>query len=792
VATIPVGLNGYHPVGPQEGMIRSEIDRILRDLKGLDVPDAQELEERTGAAQAYAGETPKHYVDYAEECCRTTANALRDVRGIQRRCWEVYQEQEPPNYAAKQDWQNRGVLPKPYAAVQFAVAMVQAAFSPQFLSIKQEPSNVVNVFWTKLMERQLDEQHANFIVRFTDASEMGFAVGQSMEMIPIWDPQKGSLTYSLVEPWKIDRDPNALNREPQSGMYWIHSEWNDYYVLREGEKQGRYINTAGLQNEGSRETSGSSNTLMHQSDQARLRNYTYQRNKYRSAILTREFWGTVLAPNGEMLLPNATYTTAAGIRLISLPEKTPYSTLRWPGIGFSPLPHLLRFEGRSLLQSVVSLWYLMCNLLSLHADYQNWIVNPMREINTQALIDNDDIDPYPGKVYQTKNTVSGQQAVRTVDQRFITGDILANEQYYDQVFQRGTMVNDVVQGLPGYRAEITARESAQNLAQSRTAFTKMGMNEDVGAVQAILAGMETLRLDATREVILQCFSMQELLEMFGDNGQGQPKIFNDDAPNGVELPPLQGTVHVSGLQTLLQEQDELKAIESLIVPMATHPVFGAYVRPYNIVKAVEARANLEDEKLIIDEKDAEELMKQQGQRAEENAQMQSELLKMQLAALQKKTELDERKVALEEQKAQLESQQGQYDVLKAAAETHQAELDAEVASQEAAVELARIDAELRQLAQQVRQEETRLALEQAQTDGQLVKIAAAIEAQREKLRLEADKVRIQAAMVGVEHTRIAAEQDTAYREQDMRAETERERIAAQRQIASQRPAPSGT
>ena len=775
-------MSTYSPLPPQTAFALEELGRIRRELDGLDVPDAQEIEERTEAANAYAGQSPKHFCDYVEECTRTTATALREVRQIQRQCWQVYQEQEPPNYPSKQEWQSRAVLPKPYASVQFAVAMVQAAFSPQFLSIKNAPDERISLFWTKLMERQLDEQHANFIVRFTDASEMGFAVGQSMEMIPIWDSTKGSLTYAVVEPWKIDRDPNAINREPQSGLYWIHNEWMDYHLLRNGERDGRYRNTRGLQQEAQRETSGN-NQLLHQTDQARLRNYVHQRNRYRSAIFTSEFWGTVLSPSGEELLPSATYTKA-GNRLISAIAPAPYSTLRWPGIGFSPLPHLLRFEGRSLLQSVVSLWYLMCNLLSLHADYQNWIVNPMREVNSQALVNKDDLDPWPGKVYEVMNTLSGQMAVRTVDQRFISGDILANSQWYDMVFQRGTMVTDTVQGLPGYRAEITARESAQHLAQSRTAFTKMGMNEDVGAVQAILAGMETLRLDATRAAILEVFTPEELMEMFDDRGDGQPTIFTDDTPTGVTLPPLRGTVHVSGLQTLLQEAEELAAIERLIVPMSTHPVFGSYVRPYNVAKAIEARANLEDENLLINEKEAEQLMQQQSQRAEKTAQMQEQLLEMQVQTIAKKAELAERKVAMEERKSALEAQQSELEVLRATVELRQQDIEAEVSVREAEADIARIGLEIAKIAQALRKDETMLLMEVAQTDAQLSKIAAAIAAQQEKLRIQSEGVVIHAREVE-QRARAEAEQLAIERE---KLTIEREKIAAQREAAARRPA----
>ena len=719
----------YAPIPDEQGLVLQEIARIRQQLAQHGVPDAQEMAERTDAAQAYAGESPRHFVDYVDECVRTSSTATREVRAMQRQCWDLYQEKEPPNYASKQEWQSQAVLPKPYAAVQFAVAMVQAAFSPQFLSIKEEPSHVVSAFWTRLMQRQLDEQHANFVVRFSDASEMGFAVGQSFEMIPIWDTQRRCLTYALVEPWKIHRDPDALNREPQSGMYWIHEEYMDYWVLRQGEQAGRYQHTAGLHNLHSQPSPN--NHLTQQPEAARLRQYVYQRNKYRHAVLTREFWGTVLAPGGELLLPSATYTVA-GDRVIADPAPSPYTSLRWPGVSFSPLPHLLRFEGRSLLQSVRSLWYLMCNLLSMHADYQNWIVNPMREVNIRGLVDQDDIDPYPGKVYQTRDTVSGQMVCRTVDQRFITNDIMANEQWLDQTFQRGTMVNDVVQGLPGYRQEITARESAQHLAQSKTAFAKMGGNLDVGAIQAILAGMETLLLNVTMDDIALIFpedQMQELGQMV------QPK--EDGTLN---LPPLQGHFHVSGLQTVMEEQAELQAIQELIVPMSTHPVFGPYIRPFNVAKAIESRANLEDEKLFIDDKEAEQMMQQKSQEAQEMQDLQKQLLQAQVQALQAKGQADMARGQIEQAKAQAQAQQAQVDMMIAQLEGETAQIEHATERERMQQDLARIGAEITQIMHQLQMDEGALEVSQVKAESQLAKIAATVAMHREQMQVERERI----------------------------------------------------
>jgi len=69
-----------------------------------------------------------------------------------------------------------------------------------------------------------------------------------------------------------------------------------------------------------------------------------------------------------------------------------------------------RCAAASLLQSVRSLWYLMSNLLAMHADHQNWIVNPMREMNIRAMVDQDDLDIYPGKIILSRQAAAPLRA----------------------------------------------------------------------------------------------------------------------------------------------------------------------------------------------------------------------------------------------------------------------------------------------------------------------------------------------------------------------------------------------
>lgn len=560
--------------------------------------DDQELSERAEAADAYAGEDPKHFVDYGEDCRNASVKAMVPIRKIQKECWKVYNEEKPPNYANKEPWQSQVVIPKPHAAVQFAMGIVRKAFSAEFLSIENEQDQATADFWEDLMQHQLNRNHANFPIQFTDASGVGFAVGQSLEMIPTWKPGQG-LKFILVEPWKIHRDPDAVSRNAQTGLYWIHQEYLDFHVLKEAEKQGRYENVDKV-----KDSIDTSNENLTPEEIASKKNMTWNRSAFRTATLTSEFWGTVLDPKGNLLLPSATYTWAAQ-HVIGKPKPSPYRTLRWPGVSFSPLPHFLRFDGRGLLEGVRSLWYWMCSLMALHSDSLNWVVNPPKEVNIQALVDPDDIDDYPGKTYLVRDTISGQQVVRTVERKNVTNEILANLNYGDQHFQRGTFVNDVVQGLPGWRAEVTAREQAQNLDQALNVFSLMGQNLEDGAIQVMQAVAETIEANIGAEDLLEKFHPDVVSSLIDEDPAN---------PTGIRLPELGGSFHVSGISAIMKDTEILNAIRDLILPLAVEgSPFMPYVKPYNIIRSIERRTNLEDEGIVKNEQEAMQIQQQQEQ-----------------------------------------------------------------------------------------------------------------------------------------------------------------------------------
>ena len=570
---------------------KREID-TMRDNLPPEQPDEQEMAEREEAAARYASENEAHFVDYAMDCINQSVKAHRYIRRVQAICWGVYEEEEPASYGEKEDWQARTVVPKPFQTVQFGASAIKKAFSPDFLSIQNAKNKKSAQFWQKVMEHQLNEQHAKFVAKFSDAVVMALAIGVSMEIIPRWVPGRG-LEYVLTEPWKIHRDPDAVSRNPQSGMYWIHQEWLDYHVLKEGEKKGRYFNVALAKDVTS--DANSDNPMMSKEAIAARKKMILSRSKYRTAILTSEFWGLVLAPNGEVLLSDATYTMASN-RVIKLP-KSSNKTYRWPGISFSPLPHLLRHDGRGLLEGVLTIWEAMNNILCLHQDYLQWVVNPVVEINVDALDEPSDAKLYPGKEVLTRDTGHGQQVIRVAQRRSRTNDVLANQQYFEQLFQRGSFVNDAVQGLPGYRKDMTFRESAMLMDQALGVFGLMGGNIEMGAIQAITLGAQVVKTYAMYNDYLEIFTEQELKD-YGVKADAK-------SPNGVSgVPEFDGSFHVSGIQALLKDNETLANLRDVMIPLSQQPGYAEYLDKYKILRAIEIRTNLVDEQVVADAEEA--------------------------------------------------------------------------------------------------------------------------------------------------------------------------------------------
>lgn len=528
--------------------------------------DEQEKVERELAAQAYAGESPGHFVSYVEECVKEDLEATKDIRQIWDECWKAHQTQI--DYADKEDWQAKCKTNDPFIAVQRAKSIVRRALQkPDFYLIEgvesgdKDFSNLIkNAF-----DFFLNPQHVNFPIVFSMASEMGLAVGQSMELIPMWE-NPGGLTLIWTEPWKISRDPDALPYSPWSGSYWIHTEWMDMWRI----KNDPAYDQDAIEKLKPEEPKDKDKDIEHK------RQMYFKRSKYRPYVRVRDFWGTVLSPKGELLLESSHFMTAAD-QVILPPTNNAFETIPWPGVSFSPFAHILRFQGIGILEGVLSLWWIICNLMNLDIDNFTWVVNKMTEIDPSMMADPSDFERYPGKMTVRKTGASGS-IFNEVGATAHTADVLARIQQWYQMFQNGSTVNQFVEGSPGTRANITKGEVEIKTQQSLGIFDSIGRDLEVGAVNVLWVIYETIMLNWS---VLSAPSIERVL---GDQYDDTARIFAEmDKDTRRQILKSKCDITVSGISAELQQWDKIDKLQPFFADMQS-PIFSQYIRPYNLLK----------------------------------------------------------------------------------------------------------------------------------------------------------------------------------------------------------------
>jgi hypothetical protein len=529
--------------------------------------DDKELKEREEATDALAGEDEQHFVNYCIESARESRDSRKDVLQAMSLLWDAYQNMM--DFGDKEEWQSRVVTNKPFAAVERAVAIIGRAFkNPNYLTTEgvQIDDKDQSEYVKKAMQFWAGHQKVNFPFKFKNASRMSMAIGLSLELIPRWE---NGMLLDWTEPWKILRDPDALPGEPWSGNYWIHEEWIDKWKLEEAAKDGYYINVDDVK-EGGTET-GQEST---KEEIERRKKMFWERSSYRKSVLVREFNGVVLDKKGKLLLPNAKFTIAAD-KLIRKPSIVPFVNIRWPGSSFAPIPHILRYDGRGLIEGVFEIWKMLNKMLSLTMDDFSWVVNRMREIVPELMLDPTDLDMYPGKdIYRSTDHLDRPVVNDLLTQSSID-KILAVAQYMAQQIDNGDFVSEFVAGLPGSRSQITKGEVEIKTEQNMGIFDSIGTEIEGGAVNVAYAMYETMVLNWNKE------SLPSPVRVLGENPF---TLFLEGASLDEKKQFLKENcdIRIVGISAQLQMAEKVKLLMAL-KQYAESPLFASYFKPKELL-----------------------------------------------------------------------------------------------------------------------------------------------------------------------------------------------------------------
>lgn len=539
----------------------------MADDMELDI-DEQEMGEREEASKAYADEDETHYVDYCISCAEESRRARKDILDNMSLLWDAYLNSM--DFGDKEDWQSQVITNKPFTAVERAVSIIRKAFkNPNYITTSgvELGDRDISEDAKKAMSYWVSHRNVDFPFVFSNASRMAMAVGQSLEVIPRWET---GMILDWTEPWKILRDPDALPGKPWSGSYWIHEEWIDKWKLEEGGKDGYYINTDRIV-EGGKE----SGTEVSKEELERRKRQYWDRSNYRKAVLVREFNGVVLDRQGSLLLPNAKYTIAGQV-LIRRPSVIPFVNIRWPGSSFSPIPHVIRFDGRGIVEGIFELWKMLNKMLSLSMDDFSWVVNRMREVFPELLLDPTDLDFYPGKdVFRSTDFIE-QPAVRDLLAKSNMSDLLAFAQYIGTNIDNGDFVTEFVQGLPGSRSQITKGEVELKTEQNMGIFDSIGTEVEHGAVNIAYAMYETMVLNWNSE------SNPSPTRVLGPNNTFAR--FLEEAPLDVKKQFLTQDcdIKIVGISSQIEMAEKVKLLMAMKA-YTESPVFAPFMKPKELL-----------------------------------------------------------------------------------------------------------------------------------------------------------------------------------------------------------------
>lgn len=576
--------------------------------------DEQELGEREEAAQQLSEE---HLVDYLNSCVEESDKAHEEIRRTWSELWDC--SENKMDFSGKEDWQAQIALDKPHSTVQQAKAIVRKALvdTKKFWSCeplgKGKRDKLKCEIWDKAFEFWLSPCQLNFVALFPDAADLGFRIGIShyLKLIPRKNEEgRYKLDMPMIEPWKIHRDPDSLPRQPWSGMYMVHQDYVDWHVLKVGEQEGRFQFVDRVRDQASEAEKGKEGQDK-ESIMAR-RMMSVARHRFRKSYLTSELWGDVLGPKGDLILPNATYTTAAQT-VIRGPYRNPYD-VRWPLVAFSPIPHPLRWDGKGILNGVKVLWKLANQLFSLHADNLNWSLNKSYEVNMNGLVDPTDTERYPGKWYFTKLS---EHVFKEIAESSKTPETLQNLDALFKLWQEFSFVSEFVAAIPsGDNTDRTARETEIKTSRALGIFDSIASDLEAGIVWFLTMLYEVLfaTWDINDTPEAQAILGDDLFMLMWYSGMMSPKERRAMIKAEMEI-------KVSGVSAYLVKADLLAKFKFLLT-LLNSPIFVRFFKHYETARVITETMDLQDKGVLKTEEEVAQDMQAEMQMQQQQAQAQ--------------------------------------------------------------------------------------------------------------------------------------------------------------------------
>ena len=543
-----------------------------------------------------------HLVELVKYQKRASEEATMKLRRSWQYWWDLWENRV--DFSDKEDWQAKLWVPKVFSAVEQGTSLIQRALLdvPESFGMEgvDEVDRQLAGIWRPLIKLMMDR--AKFPYKFADAAKIGFITGIAGYLKFRWvttqvpmlsslgfaegapapvftNAEHSFLAIDMVMPWNIRRDPESKPRENFSGSYLYHSEWKTRATLQAMAQSGWDAAKIAELLQSKTPATGDLTTI--QIEEREKFYETGKAHKFRVPYMIDEGWLDILDENGDVVFPNALMVHSHD-KIVFGPHPNPLwqtdlSTGRrkWPFLAASPIVHPFRFEGRGIVEQDAGLATLFSNVFMLWADSLNWSVNKPTEVNQDALVDWEDLEHIPGRLWVKHGP---EQALMPADVGGVnTNEVLASLNYIDQNRQNVNFITDFAVGLPGARSEVTKGETQIKTAQSMAIFETMGKN------------LEQLGRDAAE--MCYGFGLQFIDQSSNPNferllGPARGAILAQMSPQE-RIEALQGQFDFkfTGISQALIKSDQLQKLMQFAT-LASSPMFAGSVRPDQLLQVI--------------------------------------------------------------------------------------------------------------------------------------------------------------------------------------------------------------
>ncbi len=554
-----------------------------------------------------AGLDKMHLLELQRVQKNEAEKATAELRKRWRQWWRMWQNEV--TFQGKEEWQTKLWVPKIFTAVEQATALIQRSILDSDSPFGVDGHNdrermLATLLWNPILKLFLTK--ADLAYKFSDACKVGFITGVAgyLKIRPVSvnvpklmsaqpDPATGRIIPSFtrqpksfinidyVAPWNIFRDPDSRARQNWSGSYIYHSEWKDRAALQQMAQVWDATALANVLSSNQPNKLTSDGMTDTQRDEAQRKQYEYERHKFRKSYLVNEGWLDILDENGDVVLPDALMVTSGNEVLYGPVDNPIWATdmntgrRKTPFVAGTPVVHPARFEGRGIAEQDAQLSQLYSNIFMLWADGLNWVINPPTEVYQDALVDWEDLEHYPGKLWvkHSESPALTPAKMGTME----TSAIMASLEYIDKIRQNSNFVTDFAVGLPGSRSDITKGEVQIKTSQSLAIFESMGRN---------LEGLGADIIGLTYDLLLQYFSDYNQPEIMNLVGPEAAMVLSA-APIEQRVAMLQGDFQFkfSGVTQSFMKSEQLAKVMQFATLAAT-PSYMGLVNPANILQVI--------------------------------------------------------------------------------------------------------------------------------------------------------------------------------------------------------------